>query len=132
MALTVRAAGGIVVRQRGGKQEILLVHRPRYDDWTLPKGKAVPGESDQECALREVAEETGLRCQLGDELQPVTYRDARGRLKTVRYWLMTPGAGEFTPGSEVDETRWLTPDQAESVLTYDRDRDVLASLPAQG
>lgn len=119
------------MRHHGGQEEILLVHRPRYDDWTLPKGKAAWDESDEECALREVAEETGLRCQLGDELQQVTYLDAQGRPKTVRYWLMTPLDGEFTPGSEVDETRWLTHDQAHSILTYERDRNVLASLRAQ-
>ena len=86
----IRAAGGVPVRQAGGDLEVLLVHRPRYDDWTFPKGKAEPGESDVECALREVEEETGLRCELGRELPSTSYVDGKGRPKRVRYWLMHP------------------------------------------
>src|SRR5205823_11775473 len=86
----VRAAGGLVVRNAGGEPQVLLVHRPKYDDWSLPKGKADPGETDEETAAREVEEETGLRCRLGVELPAVEYHDRYGRPKRVRYWLMEP------------------------------------------
>ena len=98
MTDTVRAAGGIVVRHRDdGVVEILLVHRPAYDDWSFPKGKCEDGESEEEAAVREVEEETGLRCILAGELATTRYRDGRGRPKTVRYWLMTPLAGTSRP-----------------------------------
>jgi 8-oxo-dGTP diphosphatase len=118
----VDAAGGLVVRD--GK--VLLVHRPRYDDWTLPKGKLDPGESFEDAALREVEEETGLRCSLGREL-PSTRYEVGGRPKLVRYWLMTPhGEAPFVPNDETDDLRWLQPAEALALLSYDRDRDVLA------
>jgi 8-oxo-dGTP diphosphatase len=114
----VRAAGGLVVRG----DDILLVHRPKYDDWTFPKGKALDGESDEDCALREVHEETGLRCELEDDLGATEYVDARGRPKRVRWWRMRPVADDgFTPNEEVDELRWLSPDEATALLTYERD-----------
>ena len=84
----VRAAGGVVVRGTGAATEVLLVHRPAYDDWTFPKGKGEPGESDEECAVREVEEETGLLCTLGRELASTEYVDGKGRPKSVRYWVM--------------------------------------------
>lgn len=121
----VRAAGGVVWRAADPGREVLLVHRPRYDDWTLPKGKAEPGESDEDCALREVAEETGLRCELGRYLTEVAYADRRLRDKVVRYWAMQPLDGRFEPGTEVDETRWLALGQARDLLSYQRDRRVL-------
>jgi 8-oxo-dGTP diphosphatase len=125
----VRAAGGVLVRRNdSGGEEVLLVHRPKYDDWTFPKGKVAAGESDEECALREVEEETGLRCRLEQELASTKYRDAHGRAKTVRYWVMTPLEGFFTPRREVDEVRWLSPNDASEQLSYDRDLAVLASL----
>jgi 8-oxo-dGTP pyrophosphatase MutT (NUDIX family) len=127
----VRAAGGIVARQNdSGGLEVLLVHRPRYDDWTFPKGKCDGAESDEECALREVEEETGFRCRLQQELASTKYRDSHGRRKTVRYWAMAPVDGLFAPTHEVDEVRWLSPNDASGRLSYDRDRDVLASLEA--
>jgi 8-oxo-dGTP pyrophosphatase MutT (NUDIX family) len=121
----VRAAGGVVVRGTGADRSVLLVHRPAYDDWTFPKGKADPGESDEECAVREVEEETGLRCALGRELQPTDYDDARGRPKHVRYWTMEVVGGSLRFEHEVDEARWLAPDEAAALLSYERDLDVL-------
>jgi 8-oxo-dGTP diphosphatase len=117
----IDAAGGVVVRDG----RVLLVHRPRYDDWTFPKGKLDPGESFEEAAVREVEEETGLRCSLGEEL-PSTRYDVGGRPKLVRYWLMTPESeAAFEENDETDDLRWLTPDEAKSFLTYARDRELL-------
>lgn len=107
---------------------MLLVHRPRYGDWTFPKGKADVGETDEECALREVEEETALRCALVRELPGTRYRDARGRPKAVRYWQMRVVDGAFTANREVDEIRWLPPPAAAALLTYDRDVELLRSL----
>jgi 8-oxo-dGTP diphosphatase len=125
----VKAAGGVVVRERkDGKREIAVVHRPRYDDWSLPKGKLEDDETFEQGALREVEEETGLVCKLGRELSPTTYRDRKGRRKTVRYWLMEPRKGEFAVNDEVDELRWLTPKKAVGLLDYDHDRRLIAEL----
>jgi 8-oxo-dGTP diphosphatase len=122
----IEAAGGVVFGSGG---RVALVHRPRYDDWSLPKGKLDPGESFEQAALREVEEETGLRARLVRELPSVEYRDNKDRPKLVRYWLMEvehdPG---FVPNDEVDELRWVQPDEALRLLTYDRDRDVLGSV----
>jgi 8-oxo-dGTP pyrophosphatase MutT (NUDIX family) len=119
-----------VTRRARGVTEILLVHRPRYDDWGFPKGKAQSGESDEECALREVDEETGLRCELQDELPATTYRDSQQRPKIVRYWIMRPLAGDAGPHHEVDEVRWLPVAEAADLLSYDRDRRVLRAFAA--
>jgi 8-oxo-dGTP diphosphatase len=116
----VKAAGGVV--RRDGR--IAVVHRPRYDDWSLPKGKLDPGETWEEAALREVREETGLECSLGEELSSTRYHDRKGRSKLVRYWLMDPVGGEFAPNDEVDELRWLTPAEAAALLTYPRDKEL--------
>lgn len=115
-------------RRAGEGVEVALVHRPRYDDWSLPKGKVEPGEDEREAALREVEEETGLRCRVGPELATSSYRDRFQREKTVRYWSMTPESGSFRPTSEIDEVRWLSPEDAEELLSYPRDREVLRSL----
>jgi len=120
----VRAAGGLVVRDG----EVLLVHRPQYDDWSFPKGKCDDGESDEACALREVEEETGLRCELIDELGRTSYRDAKGRPKIVRYWRMRAVTGEFVPHDEVDAIRWETPENAARVLSWPRDIPLLERL----
>ncbi len=127
----VRAAGGVVWRRGdGGRAEVLLVHRPRYDDWSLPKGKREAGEADEDCARREVYEETGLEVSLGDELPEVRYRDRRDRPKVVRYWLMEP-RGEitaFAPNDEVDEVRWCSIADAREQLSYDHDRVLVTAL----
>jgi 8-oxo-dGTP diphosphatase len=125
VSAVVRAGGGVVRRRGSSGPEIALVHRPRYDDWTLPKGKALDGESDEATALREVQEETGLLCELGPEVTTVSYTDHLDRPKTVRYWLMYPTGGGFTPGDEVDRLWWVSGGQAAAVLTYPRDREVV-------
>ena len=122
----VRAAGGVVWRPGEDRPEVLLVHRPKYDDWSIPKGKADAGESDEACALREVEEETGLRCVLGSELASVRY-PRKGRMKVVRYWLMTARDGAFVPHAEVDSVRWLPIDRAYGYVTREMDRQVLSS-----
>jgi 8-oxo-dGTP pyrophosphatase MutT (NUDIX family) len=124
----VRAAGGVAYRRRNGGVEFLLVHRPQYDDWSFPKGKCARGEPDEECAVREIREETNLRVGLGPELVSTTYV-SKGRPKLVRYWLVEPqDPDEARAQNEVDAIAWLTPDEAASRLTYARDRDVLRAV----
>jgi 8-oxo-dGTP diphosphatase len=127
-AAEVRASGGVVWRRGRGGLEVALVHRPKYDDWSFPKGKLDPGEGWEDAALREVEEEIGLRCRLGHELPPTAYADNRGRSKVVRYWMMEPLDGEFAPSGEVDEMRWVRVGDARSLLTYDHDRDLLREV----
>jgi 8-oxo-dGTP diphosphatase len=122
----IEAAGGVIVRD--GK--VAVVHRDRYDDWSLPKGKLDEGESFEEAALREVREETGLECELGRELDPVSYVDQKGRPKLVRYWLMEVTDGEFEANDEVDEIRWLPPAEAAGLLTYPHDRELVEGVEA--
>jgi 8-oxo-dGTP pyrophosphatase MutT (NUDIX family) len=117
----VRAAGGVLLRDRAGGAEVAVIHRPKYEDWSLPKGKLDGEESFEQAALREVHEETGMEAELGPELSSVSYRDRKGRTKLVRYWLMHPTGGDFEPGSEVDELRWLSPDAAQDQLSYEHD-----------
>ncbi|HYM58634.1 MAG TPA: NUDIX hydrolase [Solirubrobacteraceae bacterium] len=127
-ASEVKAAGGVVWRRDGGRVEVVVVHRPRYDDWSLPKGKLNAGESWEAAALREVQEEVGLRCRLGDELPPIAYEDAKGRAKTVRYWLMEPsGEAAFEPNEEVDDVRWLEAEEAVALLSYPRDAELVGA-----
>lgn len=123
---TVRAAGGVLVAEDG---RVAVVYRPKYDDWTFPKGKLERGETEEQAALREVEEETGLICELGDELGFASYKDPKNRPKTVRYWRMTATGGEFTPNDEVSELRWLEPAAAAEQLSYDRDREILSLVP---
>ena len=126
-ANVIRAAGGVIFRRRAGILETLVVHRPRYDDLTLPKGKALDGESLQVTALREVHEETGVTGELGPELQSVSYTDPLGRPKVVRYWLVkADGTEAFQPGHEVDALSWVPVEAAPAILTNERDREVLA------
>ena len=128
-AAQVRASGGVVWRRtKEGAVEVALVHRPRYDDWSLPKGKLDQGEGWEDAAVREVEEETGLRCDLGEELEPVAYDDSKGRHKVVRYWLMEArGEGApFEPNDEVDELRWVPAPDAGGALSYTADRGLVA------
>jgi 8-oxo-dGTP pyrophosphatase MutT (NUDIX family) len=122
----IRAAGGVIWRRRAdGGLEIVLVHRPAYDDWSLPKGKAEVAETDEQTALREVEEETGLVCLLGPEVATTRYHDRRDRPKVVRYWAMTPVSGEVDGRHEVDEAEWVPAEQARGRISYPRDRDVI-------
>ena len=122
----VEAAGGVVVDANG---LVCLVHRPRYDDWSLPKGKLDAGETFEQAALREVEEETGLVCTLDDELDATEYHDRKGRPKIVRYWRMSVvESPEFSPNDEVDELLWVAPGEAVTLLTYEHDRELVSSL----
>jgi 8-oxo-dGTP diphosphatase len=122
----VRAGGGIVWRRgEDGAVEIVLVHRAVYDDWSFPKGKLHPGETEAQAALREVQEETGLVCRLGPEIGTTRYRDSKRRPKTVRYWEMTPTAGTLAAANEVDDARWVPLGEAPGLLTYEHDRRLL-------
>ena len=124
----VRAAGGVVTRRRNdGQLEVALIHRVPHGDWTLPKGKRKGEETDEACALREVEEETGLRCALGRPLGTTRYR-VEGRPKAVRWFAMEPEQGELRPGDGVDEARWVTLAEARDLLTHRRDREIVGRL----
>jgi len=126
----VKAAGGIVCREgSSGETEIVVVHRPAYDDWTLPKGKVDSDETPEECALREVKEETGFRCELGRPVGCTAYVDRRGRNKVACYWVMEVISGRFRPGGEVDRMLWLPVTDAVKRLTYERDKALIAQQP---
>ena len=122
----IRAAGGVVCRTgASGETELAIVHRPTYNDWTLPKGKVEPDETPEDCALREVKEETGLRCDLVRPLGCTAYVDRRGRDKVACYWVMEVRGGRFKPGIEVDKLVWLPVPAAIKRLTYTRDKTLL-------
>lgn len=126
----IEAAGGIVWRRgEQGGPKVLVVHRPRYDDWSLPKGKLEPGETHEAAALREVLEETGFRCTLGAELDEVRYTDRKDQPKRVRYWAMEVVDGGFEPNDEVDQIRWITRDEAAELLSYERDALLVEGCP---
>jgi 8-oxo-dGTP pyrophosphatase MutT (NUDIX family)/catechol 2,3-dioxygenase-like lactoylglutathione lyase family enzyme len=133
-SVVVRAAGGVVWRRgAGGGIDVVLVHRPRYDDWTLPKGKVDPGESDEAAARREVEEESCVVGRLGPELPGTTYIDRSGRTKTVRYWAMTVAGGRPARPHHLDEGAWVPIREARQKLSYERDIPVLDALaPALG
>ncbi len=126
----VVAAGGVVARSTAnGTLEFLVVHRPRYDDWSVPKGKLEPGETIEQAAHREIEEETGLLVELGEKLESSEYADRHGRPKIVHYWRMTPvGRTAWEPNDEVDETRWIAAAQAATLLTYEHDRRLVATV----
>lgn len=125
----VRGAGGILYRFRSELKkhpEILLIHRPRLQDWSFPKGRLDPGETSPACALREVLEETGYTCELSTELPTVRYMDSSGRPKEVRFWRMIPTSGAtFVPNQEVDKIAWMDARDAFSKLTHKTDRLLL-------
>jgi 8-oxo-dGTP pyrophosphatase MutT (NUDIX family) len=128
----VRAAGGVVWRRGSNGLEVLLIHRPRYGDWSFPKGKAKKSETDEAAAVREVEEEVGLRLDLGPELASTAYRDGKGRTKVVRYWAMAlPDGKRPVAGDGVDDLRWAGLGEAAERLSWDRDRKVLESLPVE-
>ncbi len=135
---TILAAGAVLWlpgrEKKKGKglrrPRIAVIHRPKYDDWSLPKGKLDPGESMTQAALREVEEETGMRCVLGAEL-PAQHYLAQGRPKEVRYWAAVPTGGAFTPNREVDRLEWLSARKARARLTHDRDRLLVDALLAE-
>ncbi|EMF00205.1 NUDIX hydrolase [Streptomyces mobaraensis NBRC 13819 = DSM 40847] len=127
----VRAAGCVLWRRTpGGGVELALVHRPKYLDWSFPKGKLKRREDARAGALREVREETGMDCVLGPPLPTSRYPVADGRLKEVRYWAAQPAGGAFAPNREVDRLAWLSPDEARNRLTHDRDRGLVDALLA--
>ena len=127
----VRAAGGMIVRRDDrGTLEVAVVHRPAREDWTFPKGKVEPGESFEECAKREVLEETGLVCELGTFVGHTEYRDRKDRPKVVAYWVMEVVAGSFRANEEVDELRWVDLAGAAGLLSYERDHELLGALAA--
>lgn len=134
----MRAAGGILLRSgRRGRLETALVHRPGRDDWSFPKGKLDPGESFEACALREVHEETGYRCELGSFAGCTAYLDRRDRPKVVAYWYMgpAPGVSFLKPApvvvDEVDDVRWLAVAEAAQLLSYPHDRQLIETLPPE-
>ncbi len=120
----IRAAGCLVYRESNGRLEVLVVHRPRYDDWDLPKGKREDGESDLECAIRETKEESGFGGEIENELSPDHYL-VRGRDKVVRWWVMRCTDGAFEFNTEVDEIRWLEPAEAQAMLSYGHARSLI-------
>lgn len=133
-ARTLAAAGGVVWRIRDGRVQVALIHRPRYDDWTLPKGKLETGESELAAAVREVGEELGARVAVSRRLGRVRYLVDATR-KSVAYWSMRHLDGEFVPNGEADAVQWMTPGKARRFLSYDVDRSVVsdfATVPTTG
>lgn len=123
----IQAAGGVVIRRKkNGSIRVLLAHRPRYDDWSLPKGKADPGETPEETALREVEEETGVRCRIIAPLGEMEYDTTNGNPKVVRWFAMRPlEQTPFEPNEEVDQIEWLSPEKARKKATYEADARLL-------
>jgi 8-oxo-dGTP diphosphatase len=128
----IRAAGGVLWRSAGPEAEdaieVAVIHRPRYDDWSLPKGKLSNGESELEAAVREVHEETGYTVQVGEPLGTTRYRrfvNGVDRPKVVRWWAMEAASGAFSPNAEVDALRWVPLRSASTILSSASDRTAL-------
>jgi len=126
----IEAAGGVVVDLSKNKPRYLLIHRPRYNDWSLPKGKLNDGETHHDAALREVKEETGLVCDVMAKLSPVNYKTPNGKAKQVKYWLMQTRSGVFVKNDEVDDVSWVKRSKAISMLTHVHDQAVLIEAHA--
>ena len=126
----IEAAGGVVVDMSKGKPRYLLIHRPRYGDWSLPKGKLNTGEKHPDAALREVQEETGLVCDVLAKLSPVNYTTPNGNAKQVKYWLMQTRSGDFVKNDEVDAVTWVKRSKAISILSHVHDQAVLMEAHA--
>jgi 8-oxo-dGTP diphosphatase len=126
----IQAAGGLIIRRHAGQLQTALVHRPVQQDWSYPKGKLEEGETYEVAALREVFEETGFVCRLLRFVGHTEYTDRKGRPKLVAYWVMAAEEGAFVPNAEVDELRWVDVDEAGSLLSYPRDRELLAVVSA--
>lgn len=125
----ILAGGGVVWRKGSSDIEFLIVHRPRYDDWTFPKGKLDNDESVLQAAYREVYEETGIRCRLGPKLPTTEYTTGNGNGKLVHYWAMEAVKGSFSPNEEVDKVEWLSGTDAVVRLTYEHDRRLITDIP---
>jgi 8-oxo-dGTP diphosphatase len=123
----VHAFGGVVwERDESGMLKIVVVHRPRYDDWSLPKGKVNPRETPEQTALREVEEETGIVCKVGPFIMEVCYPLTDGRMKKVGFYDMRPvSTRQRPPDAEIDQVLWWTLDEANSRLTHTYDKEVL-------
>lgn len=125
----ILAGGGVVWRKGSSDVEFLIVHRPRYDDWTFPKGKLDGSESVFQAAYREVVEETGYQCRIGPKLPTTEYTTGNGNGKAVHYWAMEAVKGSFSPNDEVDKAEWLAASDAIVRLTYEHDRRLVSDLP---
>ena len=126
----VQAAGGLVIRRHADQLQIALIHRPVQQDWSYPKGKLEEGETYEDAALREVHEETGFVCRLLRFIGHTEYTDRKGRPKLVAYWVMEAEGGDFFPNDEVDELIWADVHEAGPLLSYERDRELLAVVSA--
>ncbi|GHH28167.1 DNA mismatch repair protein MutT [Streptomyces lanatus] len=123
----VLAAGCVLWRRSAAGLELALVYRPKWDDWSWPKGKLKPGETTEEAARREVLEETGYECRLGEQLPSARYIDHQGRPKEVSYWVAEAADGGFEPNDEVTDLIWLKPAEADERLTHERDRSLITA-----
>lgn len=126
----IRASGCVVYRHGDAGPEVLVVHRPKYDDWDFPKGKLEDGETDLECALRETLEETGFTGEVGDELPPDRYQ-VWDKDKVVRWWLLRQTGGRFQPNNEVDRILWVPVADAAELLSYTHAKSLLAFVPRE-